>query len=210
MSLQSFAGQYDSNDGESEGPYNFDCEWHISLDGYWSDIDPFYFGEHTPNQPPLMAVPEKLAADIDILQDETMIRALSEWLYSDDPGVYSEVIKITFNDFSTWHIPVQPWSEDHACVRMSTVEKYVPEIIKWEAIVHGKDPERVLESTELPWDDTEPEWFDDFEHRKMNENTRQWFNDNADWLPYIDETIKSDSEEVDMELDKDDDWTDDW
>lgn len=210
MSIESSTEQPDAEATESDDSYSFDCNWHISLDGYWEDVDPSYFGDDTPNEPPIMAVPEKLAADMEVIEDEELIQELVDWMYSDGQEKYSEVLKVTFNDFSTWHIPLRPWDKDYARIRMGAVERYVPEIIKWEAIVKGKNPKKALQEFDAPWEYTEPEWVSDFEHWEMKEDTRKWFNENADWLPYIDKTIKSDGDEVEVELAEDEDWTDDW
>jgi len=206
-------GNTETNESQNTGSsdsYTFRCNWHISLDGYWEDVDPEYYGDYTPNSPPLMAVPEKLAADMEIIEDDKLIQQLSDWIYEDDNSIYSEVLRLTFNDFSTWHIPLRPWDKDYARIREGAVEKYVPEIVKWEAIVRGENPKEALEQCDFPWEDTKPDWFDDFEHFEFDKETRKWYNENVDWLAYIDKTIKSDNANVDIYAGDNDNWEDDW
>lgn len=210
MSLDSYAEPVESETDESDDSYTFDCNWHISLDGYWDEVDPKYFGANTPNEPPLMAVPEKLAADMEIIQSDDIIQQLSNWIYNDDASIYTEVLKITFNDFSTWHIPLRPWDKDYARTRANSVKRYMPQIIEWNAIIQGNNPEQALEQFDPPWESNNPEWFDDFQHYEMDEETRKWYNENVDWLAHIDKTIKSDNENIDIDEGENDDWTKDW
>ena len=44
----------------------------------------------------------------------------------------------------------------------------------------------------------------------MPEDYRQWFNDNVDWVGHISREIESSSDSVDLDVDEDDSWTDDW
>jgi len=210
MAVEGNTETTESQDIGSSDSYTFEFDWHIRLDGYWEDVNREYYGDHTPNSSPLMAVPEKLAADIKIIQDDEVIQQLSDWIYDDDESIYSEVLKLTFNDFSTWHIPLRPWDKDYARIREGAVKKYVPQVIKWEAIVRGENPKEALEQYEFPWEDTKPDWFNDFEHFEFDEETRKWYNENVDWLPYIDKTIKSDDANIDIDTGDNDNWEDDW
>lgn len=217
MSLDQFSSvseHYEDSDSEeeesSENSYSWDCNWHIHPEGYWDGVDERFFGEDTPNQPPLMNVSEKLAAEMEVIDDPDFVKEVGEWWSEREADSYNAVIRVIFNDLSTWHVPVKPWDKDYARTREHTVKRYVPEVIRWEAILNGEDPDKAIAEWDEPWGEHRPEWFDDFEHWEMEEQTRKWFNENADWLPHIDRTIESTEDEVELDVDDDEDWTDDW
>lgn len=217
MSLDDFAEQsVDQQAGEgqqsqsTDDGYSWNSNWHIYPEGYWQDVDPEYFGEGTPNQYPLMEVPERLAAEIEIISDDDVVEDVVEYWFPGKSEQYVEVARITFNDFSTWHLPLRSWDEDYTNTREELVKDYVPEVIRWEAIIEGRDPDEAIEEWDKPWEIEDPEWFSDVGDTGMSEETRKWLNDEIDGLSRVDRKVSSSSEDVELDIDDDDDWTDDW
>lgn len=215
MSLDQFRSLGDNQSdtsgasGEPEDVTSWDCNWHIKLDGYWDNVSEKYFGDDTPNQPPLMAVPEKLAAELHIVDDPELVEEVGEFWAQGSPDEYVEVFKIVFNDLSTFHVPLRPWSKDYAMIRDSLVKQYLPEVVKWEAVLDGENPDEVLDNWLPPWEEEDPDWFEDVDKTGLSESTRKWLNEEKNWLPHIDKKIESNGN-VDLDLDEDDDWADDW
>jgi len=187
---------------------DWDRNWHLKLEGYWESVDESLFDEDSPNSVPLMAVPEKLAAEIEITDEPEVVEQVAKWWDEERSDQYVEVARILFNDLSTWHIPLRPWSKDYANIREGILKRYVPQVIKWEAILEGKDPDKALEEWDKPWNVKDPEWFNDVDDTGLTEDTRKWLNEDKDWLPHISKEINSNNEEVD--LDVEDGWEDDW
>jgi len=198
----------DTESDNNEDSYTWDCNWHVDLQGYWKDVDGRFYSEDTPNEPPLMAVPEKLAAEIHIIDDSEIVQDVAEWWFPEAADEYTEAAKVVFNDFSTWHLPLKPWDKDYENSREHIIKTYVPEVIRWNAILEGENPDKAIEDWNKPWEIDDPDWFDDIEKTEMSEEFRKWCNKNADWLPHIDKKIKS-TDEIELDV-EDDNWEDDW
>lgn len=199
-----------SDSGNSdEDSYTWDCNWHIDPDGYWDDVDERFFGDGTPNQPPLMEVPEKMAAELHIIDDEDVVQSAAELMFPNHSDEYTQVLRVVYNDLSTWHVPIKDWDDDSEMIMETIVQKYVPEVIKWEAIINGENPQDKLEEWDKPWEFDEPEWWSDMDHTGISEETRKWLNNSVPGVEYVDRKIESSKQEVDLEV-EDDDWTDDW
>jgi len=205
MSLESFKSQVRSDEKSAVDVSTEDFDWHLSLDGYWSNIDERFFGEDTPNEPPLMAVPEKLAADMTHIEDSEYAKEIAEQLDFNTPSRYGSVVRVTFNDFSTWHWPVLE-RDGYNSELEHFAEEYIPQIIQWEAIVAGDNPQRALQEWAGEQEDPDYSWVDDISETSMDDDTRRYFNDNADWLEELSRNVDS----VDVDIDTDDNWEDDW
>jgi len=216
MGLENFAESSDEHQTSSKSG-----ESHVSPDNE-SSIDPEpvpttesetvgdrFFGEGTPNDPPIIYVDEKLAADMEIIDDENVVQEVVEFWSLPQPDRYVSVLKVTFNDFSNWHIPLPPWEKDYAKTRVNTIDKYMPEIIRWHAIVEGEDPEPRLQDWESQLEPSEPEWYGDLEKTGISEETREKVNNQLSAVPYIDKKIESTTYDADIEV-EDDSWEDDW
>lgn len=188
---------------------SWDLNWHIKEEGYWDSIGSRFFDEDSPNKPPLMEVPEKLAADLEISDDPELVEEVASYWFPGREDDYVEVVKITYNDFSVWYWPLRPWDEDYENMRDTIVKRYYPQVIKWRAIVRGDDPSKALREMDKPWEEDEPKWFSDVDKTGLSEETRKWLNKNKDWIQHIDREINSREEEIDLGV-EDEDWTDDW
>lgn len=213
MSLDSFSGDnfesnIDAEEDSSDELNAWDFNWHISRNGYWETVDEKFYTDELPNEPPLMAVPEKLAADMEIIEDPEIVNQVAKYWFPKCEDEYEQVMKITFNDFSVWHEPLLPWEKDYTRARQHLVERYLPEIVKWKAIIECRDVSEALRELKESWEEDEPKWFSDIDKTELSNSARLWLNENASWLPHIDKVIET--EEIDLELDEDDDWTDDW
>lgn len=194
---------------ESEVDHPQDCRHYTYLECGWECIDEKYYGEDTPNHPPIMPVSEKVAIGLEPIDDNEVVQEVAKWWDESRADEYVEVIRITFNDLSTWHIPLKPWDEDYARTREHIVRTYLPEVVKWKALVRGKDVQEVLEKWDKPWEESKPEWFEDVSDTGMSETTRKWINKNLSAVPHIDRKVESDGDEVELDV-EDDDWEDDW
>lgn len=217
MSLDSFKSTSEDVGGETNldntSPTDVsadDVDWHISLDGYWDDVDERFYGEDTPNEPPLMNVPEKLAADMEHIGDEGYASEVADQLEMMVPSEYKSVIRITFNDFSTWNWPLKNTTDEFTDEVKHFIDRYFPEIIQWDAIVRGDDPEEELDNWLNQFDDPDYSWQQDVDNTEMDRKTRVWFNQNASWLPELRKKIKSEANDVDIEQESGDEWMDDW
>lgn len=208
MSLQNFNSDEPTDTHLSSDKTSKGDSWYIRPDKYIDSGDTF-FSDDSPNRRAAMRVPNRLAVDLKLIEDEDRVKSIAEWWDDSNPSQYNQVIKVVFNDFSTWHIPLRPWNKDYANIRGYVVERYLPEIIEFKAIINEEDPEQRVEEWIEQIEESEPKWFADVEDTEITEEQRKYFNKNADWLPHIDRTVGSSSEDVDLDLD-DESWTDDW
>lgn len=167
------------------------------------------FGDSTVNKEPTKEVNEKLAVDINIIKDDELVEQVAEMWTPKVKDKMEEAIQIVFNDGSTWHWPLRPWDKDAAKVRQHFIERYMPQVIRWEAMQNGEDPEEALKESMFYVDTSEPEWVDRIEDTETSEESREWFNNNADYLPDLMKTVSSSANDVDLDVDNDD-WTEDW
>lgn len=185
-------------------------DWQFSAYGYYDDVDERFYGDGIPNQPPMMSVPEKLAADMEYIEDSKFAKEIAESIPYADYFNQDAVIKIVFNDLSTWHWPIKSIGNGGFNDVEHFVQTYIPEIIQWDAILHGDDPTKRLADW---YDEGEQEgvnWSKLMEDVDMSEDKRKWFNNNADWLDKISKKVKKIDSGDELELDEDDDWIDDW
>lgn len=230
MSLEEYRNKLDTGTSEEPEPsvndetdssddsddYQWDCSWHIDPDGYWDSVDERFFGDDKPHDPPLMAVPERLAAEIEVVEDEEFAAEIASMWSFGDAEKHTEVIEVIFNDLSVWRMPAKPLDKDNLGIREHIVEQYVPETIKWEAIIEGENPHDALEEweenggvEEKDPEDYFPDWFSDLDDTELSEEDRQWFNRNADWLERIDREVDAGSRDVDVEVESDYGWMED-
>lgn len=199
------ADESSDNDNEQLGPR--DINWHISLDGYWDDVDKRFYGEDTPNEPPLMNVPEKLAADMDYCDDSDLATEIASQLDFNTPERYEAVITVTFNDFSTWNWPILNGGRKLTSEVIHFIDKYMPQIVKWEAILAGDDPIQAVKEWKGENDPADFSWMDDISNTKLSEPDRKYLNENADWLEHKSRRVDA---TPDIDVDSGDDWADDW
>lgn len=215
MSLDSYKDKIGSADYGSDSQVDsdtesidWDCNWHIDFDGYFDNVDERFFGEDKPHEPPLMEVPERLAAEIDIVENSDFASTVAaQWGFNDNDS-YAEVVEVLFNDLSVWRVPVKSWDKDYLNMRDEIVEKYVPQVIKWEAILNGDDPSKALNEWYNDGEPKEPQWVNEIQDTELDEEDRKWLNKNADWLGRIDRKAQSDDRNVDVEVEEDYGWMD--
>lgn len=150
-------------------------DWHIYPGGYWEDVDEDFFGEGTPNSPPLINVDTKLAAEVHITEDQGVVEEAAEFMFPEEVERYTQAVQIIYNDLSTWLLPLPPWGEDLAGTRDWLVRDIVPEVIQWEAILDGRDPEKALSE----WEDgegVETTWTDMIDETEMSDEDRKELN----------------------------------
>jgi len=166
--------------------------------------DARFYGDGTPNDPPLINVPKKLATDMHYKDDPQLATDVASQLDFNTPSRYEAVITVEFNDYSTWNWPILVGNRELTTEVEHFIDKYLPQIIKWDAIVEGKDPQKELKK----WrdgDEVDYSWAEDVANTEISEDTRKYFNDNASWLPHIDREL---SGSIDIETEGD--WKDDW
>lgn len=205
MSLDSFKTEIKPKK-ESTNMSVDDLDWHISSDGYWDEHDSRFFGEDKPNDPPLMNVPEKLAADMDYIEDPQTVLDIAESLEMRSPDRYDAAIRVIFNDFSTWHWPILKGDRELTNEVMHFIDEYMPQIVQWRAIVAGEDPKQALDEWNDVVEEKDYSWMDEIDNTELSEDDRQYLNDNASWLEHI--SRKVDAPDIDIEDDSD--WADDW
>lgn len=217
MSLDSFKAQNNEQGGANDNTGNTvdkvsieEYDWHISMDKYWNDVDERFYGQGTPNEPPLMNVPEKLAADMEYVDDPHLASSVADQLDFNSPERYEAVITVIFNDFSTWKWPLLKGDKELTSEVEHFIDKYIPEIIRWEAIVAGEDPDEAIKEWTGEDEGDDMSWMEDIGNTSMSDDMRKMFNEEADWLPHINRTVETNSEVEDVEIDSDGDWTDDW
>lgn len=217
MSLDSFKAQTNEQGGVNDNSSNTvdkvsieDYDWHISMDEYWDDVDERFYGGDTPNEPPLMNVPEKLAADMEYVDDPHYASTIAEQLDFNSPERYGAVITVIFNDFSTWKWPILVGDRELTSEVEHFIEKYIPEIIEWEAIVAGEDPDKALKEWYGERQDDDMSWMEEVSNTSMSDEVRKVFNEEVEWLPHINRTVETNTGMDSVDIDSDDDWTDDW
>jgi hypothetical protein len=184
--------------------------WHVSLNGYWDNIDERFYGEDTPNDPPIINVPEKLAADIEYINSPLKASIIAEKLDMDKCISYNSAVKIRFNDFSTWHWPMKSCDREFTYQLKGFIDRWFPDIIQWHAIVRGDDPKEALERWYDEIEPSTPDWIEEFEDTDMDEETRQYLNDNADWLPEISRTVEGKGVDSSSDISIEEDWNEGW
>lgn len=168
-----------------------------------------FFGDGTVNDPPTKEVDEKKAIDINIVTDDSIVEKAAEMWTPNEKDDMIEAIQIVFNDGSTWHWPLREWDNDPANVRQHFIEDYAPEVIRWKAKKNGEDPQEAFKESMFYTETSEPEWVERLSDVGLSEETRRWFNKNADYLPDLLKKVSSSSDDVDLDVDGDD-WTEDW
>jgi len=205
MSMDSVKSQYQSDEKTDVDASVDDITWKIKSGGYFESVDDRFYGEDTPNKPPLMPVPDKLAADMDYIQDSGYAMEVATQLDFNTPSRYNSVVRILFNDFSTWNWPILDECDGISSELDHFVNKYIPQIIQWEAIVAGEDPNDAVDewAKDTTLDET---WMKDVGNTHLTEDQRKFFNDKVEWMEYISKDVES--SEVSVKADGD--WTDDW
>jgi len=187
-----------------------DKDWHVSTEKYWSHIDKRFYGPGTPNETPLIDVPAKLAADMEYIDDAELATQVASLLNFSNSESYEAVIRIKFNDFSTWNWPLLVGNREFTDEVKHFIDRYFPEILKWDAIVAGEDPQRAVEEWKDPNAGDNYSWTDDVDQTDMSEETRKYFNENKEWMPEIRKTIKNEVSASDVNVSEDEDWMEDW
>jgi hypothetical protein len=183
-------------------------KYEIEPQGYVDEVDERFFGENTPNEPPLLQVEVKLAADISISDNPRLVREVAEFWFPDEVQRYKKVAIIAFNDASVWHIPLASWEKDYENFRRIIVEEFIPDVVQWKAIVDNRSPSKAL-SKWNEWLESDDEgWEEDMEKTKFSKENREWFNENADWLGHILRQV--DTKDRKVSLDVEDSWENDW
>jgi len=174
---------------------------------FWHDTDTRFYGEGTPNDFPIIAVSELLAARMEIIEDKEWAHKIAQFWNIEDTENISELMKITFNDLRTWHWPLRPWDKDPTKTRQHLVEKYVPEVIRWEAIMEGEDPDEAVLEWENRYEDDSVDFIQLIEETDVSDEDRKWFNNNADWMPLLKRKVEK-NDDVDIDIAEDDSWMD--
>lgn len=194
----------------SDEVYDWTSKWDIEPHGFSADASEPFCSEDTPHKPPLYNVELKLAADIEIINDIGLVNEVAEHWFPSQVNRFTQAAAVVFNDASVWYLPLATWEKDYEGIRTHLVNSFIPDIVQWKAIVDGRDPSEALEQYR-DWNSIdEKEWVDDVDDTDMPEDYRQWFNDNVDWVGHISREIESSSDNVDLDVDEDDSWTDDW
>lgn len=211
MSLDTFATADDSVSNSCNNKVSSDkCETENPKSQskvFWQDTDTRFYGEDTPNDFPIIAVNELLAARIEIVEDEEWAKEVAQfWNISESRNI-TELVRITFNDLRTWHWPLRPWDKDPTKTRQHIVEKYVPQVIRWEAILEGEDPKEAVSEWENRHEDNSVDFAEIMDETDMSDEDRKWFNKNADWMPLLKRKVEK-NDDVDINVAEDDSWMD--
>lgn len=211
MSLDTFAATDDSvcnscNDEVSSGKCKTENPKSQS-EVFWQHTDTRFYGEGTPNDFPIIAVSELLAARIEIIEDEDWAKEVAQFWHISETENITELVKVTFNDLRTWHWPLRPWDKDPTKTRQHIVEKYVPQVIRWEAILEGEDPDEAVSNWENRHEDDTVDFVEIMDETEMSDEDRKWFNKNADWMPLLKRKVEK-NEDVDIDVAEDDSWMD--
>lgn len=190
--------------------YDWTSEWNIDPQGFSANATEPFCSDDTPHEPPLYNVELKLAADIEIINDIELVNEVANYWFPSEVDRYTQVAAVVFNDASVWYLPLASWEKDYEGTRTHIVEKFIPDIVQWRALIDGRSPSKALDKYR-DWNSIdEKKWVEDVEDTDMPEEYRQWFNDNAEWVEHISREVKSSSNNVNLGVDEDDSWTDDW
>ena len=195
---------------EPTGRYNWLDEYQITPRGFSPDSSLECFGEDTPHKPPMIDVDVKLAADIHIISDEEFAKEVAQWWFPGYTERYVEVAAVIFNDASVWYLPLSTWDDDLEKTRLRLVDEFVPDVIQWKAILNGKNPRKALREWEDKQEPDVYEWEERMDETTISEENRKWFNQHLDHTTHIDREIKSQTNEQELEVEDDMDWTEDW
>lgn len=194
----------------TEDEYNWYDEWDIEPQGFSSDVNMDFFDEQSPHKPPVFDVEVKMAADIKITDDGELVDEVVGYWFPEGNDRYEYVAKVVFNDASVWCLPLASWEKDYERTRCRLVEDYIPDVIQWKAIVDGRDPSQALSSFREEYESDDSSWVDDIEEAEMTEEQREWFNRHADWVNHIDRTVESSDNDVNISIEDDTGWEEDW
>lgn len=202
MSLEEFGYEDVSEDSEESNNSFERPEWQQK--GRYR-----FVGEGTVNDPPSKEVDNKQVIDVNILDDDELVQEAAEMWTPEEEHKMVEVIQLVFNDGSTWHWPLREWDNDPAHTRQHFVEQYVPEVIRWQAKQNGEDPDEAIKESLFHTETSEPDWVERVTDTGLSEESRKWFNKNADYLPDLLKQVSSSADTVDLDT-EDTDWTEDW
>lgn len=201
-----------NEDGQSSmtGVYSWISQYEIDSSSFSSTEGDAFHDESTPHEPPLYDVQLKLASDIEIIHDEELVDEVVNYWFPSESDRLDRVIAVFFNDASVWYLPTASWEKDYEGTRQHVVETFVPDVVQWKALVEGRDPSEALSRYRKNKEIDDPEWEDEVGNTSMSEEHRKWFNSNVDWMPHIDREVKSRHKSVDLSVENDDSWADDW
>lgn len=200
-----------NTNNESSTHESWTEKWDIEPHGFVNDVDERFFNEDAPHKPPLIDVELKLAADVQIRDDNELVQSVADYWFPHDSERHTEVAEIVFNDISVWYLPLAPWEKDYESTRIKIVDDFIPDIVQWKAITENENPKEALEEwKEWDKDDDEYEWVELMSETEMEGEIRKWFNEHADWLPYIAKKVKSQANDVEFDDSGDLDWRDSW
>jgi hypothetical protein len=199
----------DGNPSMSDA-YSWISEYEIEPSSFSSSKGDAFHDGSTPHEPPLYDVELKLASDIEILHDEELVDEVVNYWFPSESDRLDRVIAVFFNDASVWYLPTASWEKDYEGIREHVVETFVPDVVQWKALVEGRDPSKALSRFRKGKEIDDPEWESEMSNTSMSEEHREWFNSHADWMPHIDRQVESNSESIDLDVEDEDSWADDW
>lgn len=183
----------------------------IEPQGFSTNIGEKFFGDDSPNKTPVVDVDVKLAADIIISDNPELVKEVAEYWFPEDTDRFKSVAKVVFNDGSVWHIPLPDWNKDYEGFRVDLVERFIPDVVQWKALVRGDDPSEALsrfrEELNVEHDTS---WEKELDDTEYTDEQRKWFNDNLDHVDYLQRTVESTSDSDNLDIGSDSNWEDDW
>jgi hypothetical protein len=190
-----------SSENNSSGEADTECT---------PEYDSRFFGDDTPNTPPQKCVESKKAVNINIIEDGDIVERVNNFWTPNSAKEAVQVIEIVFNDGSDWKWPLRSWEEDCQRARLHFIEDYAPDVIRHKAKLNGEDPEEAFKQSIFYESDEKIQWAKDLDDTELDEKTREWFNENADYLPELHRRVKSGDEDVELDVSNDSSWEDDW
>jgi hypothetical protein len=148
MSKVMEADQTDSSQSRSTDSFSWLSKHDINKSACSSyDKEPFV-SDDTPHEPPLYNVDFKIASDIEIIDNDRLTNKVVEYWFPEERDRLNKVVAVFFNDASAWYLPVADWDKDYEGIRTHVVQKFVPEVVQWKAIVRGDNPAEALKRYE--------------------------------------------------------------
>jgi len=194
----------------TEDGYKWYEQYDIEPQGFSSEVDMGFFDDDSPHKPPVLDVEVKMATDVIITDDEKLVDEVSQYWFSEGDNRHEYVAKIAFNDASIWYLPLASWDKDYERTRCRLVDRYIPDVIQWKAILDDRSPSDALTKFKQRYEEEDDDWVDDIEDAEMTEEQRQWFNRYANWVDHIDRTVESGDDDVSIETENETSWEEDW
>jgi len=111
--------------------------WYVDPHTFSDSINPKMFHDGLPHGGPLIAVDERLPAELNHIEDQDRVLDISKQLGYSDAHDMELVVEVVMNDLSTIYVPFRSTSGTYRHEYLSFLSRQVPKLKKWLATLRN-------------------------------------------------------------------------